>query len=188
MNNMFEEIVGYKRIFDGRLLKLDIIDVKLSDGILAQREVVVHPGAVAVLLYESKADKFIFVKQYRLPAKEVLLEVVAGTLKGDESAEECAVREVAEETGFNVKNIVKLGEFFASPGYSKEKIIAYYGEVSDKLKNQLCDPDERISVVKLSLEEIKELLISGGIQDAKTISCLALYFLEKNFRKNCSKC
>ncbi|BAJ51180.1 ADP-ribose pyrophosphatase [Candidatus Caldarchaeum subterraneum] len=135
------------------------------------KEVVVHPGAVAVvpLLNESE---LVLVEQFRAAVGEVLVEVPAGTLE-NESPEECAARELEEETGYSAGSLKKIGEFYLAPGYSTELMHVYLAKNLRKTEGRNM-PDEKISVITCGLEEAFEMVRSGRIRDAKSIAALSL--------------
>ncbi|MEM3088229.1 MAG: NUDIX hydrolase, partial [Candidatus Bathyarchaeia archaeon] len=98
-----------RRIYDGKVINLRVDTVKLPNGRTTIREVVEHPGAVAIVPF-LKTDVILMIRQYRHPTGEVLLEIPAGTLKKDEKPEDCAIRELIEETGYKPSEIRKMLE------------------------------------------------------------------------------
>src|SRR5579884_400467 len=116
-----EQVVGSKSVFEGRLLKVRVDTVRLQNGKTSTREIVQHPGAVAMVPM-ADAETVILVRQDRLPAGQRLLEVHAGTLDPGEEPEACAHRELAEEVQFRAGRMVKLCAFYTAPGYTTEKI------------------------------------------------------------------
>lgn len=171
---MKELTVSSKRVFDGKLLKVDSIDVDRSDQTTAQREVVRHPGAVAALAQDVDGN-FVFVRQYRKAVEAEMLEIVAGILEEEEAPEACVVREVGEETGYGVERLVRLGRICTSPGYTEEKVSLYYARLREWSGKSLPDEDESIEVLTFSREEVEQMVVSGQIEDAKTLSALWLY-------------
>lgn len=174
MDKFEERTLGRRCVYDGRLLKVDSIDVELPDGRKSVREVVRHPGA-AVVLVRDGLDRFIFVRQYRKAAEKVLLEVVAGTLNAGEAPGDCAFREAAEETGMAVGSLVELGVIFPVPGYSSEKLYLFLADVTGADKRHKADEDENIETVFLSEAEIDVMIRDGLIEDAKTLAIWHLY-------------
>lgn len=159
-----------KTVYKGKLF--DVIHVVDEvDGVRFVKEVVVHPGAVAVvpLLNESE---LVLVEQFRAAVGEVLVEVPAGTLE-NESPEECAARELEEETGYSAGSLKKIGEFYLAPGYSTELMHVYLAKNLRKTEGRNM-PDEKISVITCGLEEAFEMVRSGRIRDAKSIAALSL--------------
>lgn len=137
------------------------------------REVVEHPGAVAIIPVKDDG-KIVLVRQYRLPAGRSLVEIPAGTKKVGEEDEECARRELQEETGYKARLLRKVWSFYPAPGYSNEKITLFAAEGLEKAEQSL-EEDEALEVLETTLEEVAEMLRNGTVEDAKTI--IGLYWL-----------
>lgn len=168
---MQEKTIRSRNIFSGRLLKLKVLNVKLPDGGTTTREIVYHPGAVAIVPILS-ANKIILVKQYRKAVEKSLLEIPAGTLNPGETPLQCANRELIEETGYRARNSKKILEFYPAPGYTSEKIHIFKATGLKKVKTHR-EPDEFIKLVVVSKNKLKRL----KIKDSKTLialSCLKL--------------
>jgi len=163
---MNEKTASSQRVFDGRLLKLDVLEVELNNGQRARREIVRHPGAVAIWA-RAPDGRFVFVRQFRKAVEQELLEIVAGTLEAGETPEACARREIREETGYTVKTIIPLGSIFTAPGFCTEQIFLFYAELTGG-GAAAPDPDEQLAVVLLDEFEWKAMMSRGAIQDAKT--------------------
>uniref|UniRef100_A0A7J3VTS3 NUDIX hydrolase n=1 Tax=Caldiarchaeum subterraneum TaxID=311458 RepID=A0A7J3VTS3_CALS0 len=136
------------------------------------RELVVHPGAVAVVPVLDDG-RLVLVKQYRHAAGEWLVEVPAGTIE-DESPEECARRELEEEAGYRADELKKLAEFYLAPGYSTELLHVFTAWKLKRTSSRMVE-DEQISVFEVGLAEVFEMVLSGRIRDAKTIASLLLF-------------
>ncbi|MCX6992402.1 MAG: NUDIX hydrolase [Kiritimatiellaeota bacterium] len=169
---MNEKTVSSQPIFDGRLLKLNVLEVELDNGRRARREIVRHPGAVAIWA-RAPDGRFVFVRQFRKAIEQELLEVVAGTLEAGETPEVCARREIREETGYAVKTLIPLGFIFTAPGFCTERIAIFYAELAQNGPADP-DPDERLDVVLLDEFEWKAMMSRSAIQDAKTLAAWAL--------------
>ncbi len=168
---MHEETLSTSYLYRGRIINVRQDRVKISGGQIAFREIVEHPGAVAMLVLDEKKG-IILVKQHRQPAGQILLEIPAGKLEPNEEPLECARRELLEETGLEGGKWRELFLFYPSPGFCDELI--YIFEVTD-LKESTApttDPEERISVVTVPLSEALEMIKSGQIKDGKTIIAL----------------
>jgi ADP-ribose pyrophosphatase len=139
-----------------------------------EKEIVTHPGS-AVILPLIAPNKIIMIENRRIAVKETLLELPAGTIE-DELPLSCAKRELQEETGFRAKSMKPMLEFYASPGYSSEKMYAFLAEDLHPAKPSL-DPGEEITVVMKSFTEVIALIKEGKIQDAKTLVTLMHYIL-----------
>ncbi len=174
MDKFTEKTIDTKRVFEGRLLKVDSVDVELPDGRKSVREIVLHPGAAVVLVRDGSGD-FILVRQFRKPAEKVMLEAVAGTLDAGEDPTECARRETAEEVGLTVTSIEKLGVIYPAPGYSSERLHIFLAEAVEGAGGHEADEDENIERVSLSETAIDGMVSAGQIDDAKTLAAWLLY-------------
>lgn len=170
---MNEKTVSSQRVFDGRLLKLDVLKVKLDNGRRARREIVRHPGAVAIWA-RAPDGRFVFVRQFRKAIEQELLEVVAGTLEIGETPEACARREIREETGYAVKTLMPLGFIFTAPGFCTERITIFYSELTGGGATDP-DPDECLDVVLLDEATWKAMMSRGTVQDAKTWAAWGMF-------------
>lgn len=171
----FEKTLKSDTIYDGKILRLDVETVLLPNDNTSIREIVRHPGAVAILPINSHREIY-FVKQYRKALDMELLEVPAGKLEKDEIPYECAMRELQEEIGFAAGKLTLLGSFYSSPGFSNEIIYVYKAE--NLTPSQLPpDDDEFINIVKMSIEDSLNMLDKGLIKDAKTAIALSLGLL-----------
>ena len=170
---MNEKTVSSQPVFDGRLLKLDVLEVELDNVRRARREIVRHPGAVAIWA-RAPDGRFVFVRQFRKAIEQELLEVVAGTLEIGETPEACARREIQEETGYTVKNLAPLGSIFTAPGFCTERILLFYAELAGG-GAAAPDPDEHLDVVLLDETEWKAMMSRGAVQDAKTWAAWGMF-------------
>jgi len=170
---MKEELISSKKIYEGRVVSLRIDTVRINERRVV-REVVEHPGASAVLPITADGS-VILISQYRHAAGTELLEIPAGTLKPGESPEECAVRELREETGGIAEKLEYLTTLYPSPGYSNEAINLYVAKIGERVE-QKTEPDEDIKVLTLSMDEAVKLIQERKILDAKTIAGLLLIY------------
>ena len=166
-NHLRETLLDSKSVFKGKMINLRVDNVQLPDGNKAAREVVEHPGAVAVVPVLPDG-RIILVKQYRHPVGEVTWEVPAGKLAKKEDPEGCAYRELEEETGYKAKKMRKLTAFFTTPGFTDE-IIHLYAAQDLEEASQKTDDDEFIDVLEVSRADAMWMIRSGEIKDAKTI-------------------
>lgn len=170
-----ERTVESRVAFSGRLLRVEVLQVELEPGIRAVREVIRHPGAVAVVA-QCPDGRFVMVRQFRKATEQSLLEIVAGGLEPGEAPEACARREIYEETGHAVLSIRGLGAVYPTPGYNSEIIHLFYAAVSaDRAPHHAGDHDERIAVEYFTRREFESLVRQGGIMDAKTLSAWLLF-------------
>lgn len=172
------EILSSEQAFDGRVVKVFLDDVRLPDGRKARWERVAHPGAVGIVpLLEDRT--VLMVKQYRHAVGGVLLEIPAGKLDKDEPPWKTAHRELAEEVNMKAGEMLKLAEFFNSPGYSDEYFHLYLARGLTEEEGEP-EPDEFLEVERVSLEGAIEMISSGAIVDAKSIIGLTLTHLFLN--------
>ncbi|HYF48162.1 MAG TPA: NUDIX hydrolase [Planctomycetota bacterium] len=135
------------------------------------RDVVVHPGAVAILPINRKGE-IIMIRQFRPAAEDWLLEIPAGTLEKGETPLYCAKRELIEEIGFAARKWKKLGAIYTAPGFCTEKIHLFKAwdlkaDFAEK------DEDEHIRVVTMPVAKVRAMVKEGKINDAKSLSALA---------------
>jgi ADP-ribose pyrophosphatase len=161
-----EDVLEVEEAYCGELISLLRYRVSVG-GRSTVREVVEHPGAVAIIPVKEDR-KIVFVRQHRLPAGKSLLEIPAGTKRKNEDDEECARRELLEETGYRASIFKKIRNFYLAPGYSSEKITLFLASGLEKLEQNL-EEDEDIEVVEAPFEEAFKMLDEGIIEDAKTI-------------------
>lgn len=154
MNNFTEKTIKSSKIFDGKIISLQVDDVELPNGAKSKRELVKHPGAVAIIPITADG-KILFVKQYRKPLEKTLLEIPAGKIEPNEAKEVTALRELEEETGYTSKKLAYVTSFYTSPGFADELIHLYYtAELTELAEKVAGDEDEFIEIVPLTLEEI----------------------------------
>jgi ADP-ribose pyrophosphatase len=166
------ELIQSKTIYQGRVFSLQKDQIRLPNGQTTELDIVDHPGAVVLLPVDD--DGFIwFVRQYRHSAGETLLELPAGTMEGQESAESCALREIREEIGMSAGQIQKIGEFFLAPGYSTEFLHIFLARdlKPDPLPS---DSDEFIQVEPIPVAQAQAMAENGQFRDAKTLAALVL--------------
>ncbi|MCI2947579.1 NUDIX hydrolase [Staphylococcus caledonicus] len=168
-------------IYNGKIIDLEIHDVELPDGNTSKRELVYHNGAVAVCAITPE-NEVLLVEQYRKPVEKPLLELPAGKLEEDEEREEAAKRELEEETGYIAKDLELITNMYGSPGFSNEKLTIYFADqLSEGTLN--LDDDEFVELHKVPVKDIKALLDSNEIEDAKTIIGLQHVLLNYNHSK-----
>jgi ADP-ribose pyrophosphatase len=164
-------LVSRRRIFEGRLVTLDVDRVIEPSGMEVEREILRHPGA-AVLLAVTDERKVVLVRQYRHAAGELMLEAPAGTIDAGEEPAETARRELVEETGYFPNRLEKLTQFFPSPGVLEELMHLYLATDLERRVGSL-DDDESLEPVELEWEQALALEIGKDVRDAKTIIALS---------------
>ncbi len=169
-----EKTISTKNIFKGKIIKLRVDEVILNNDNKATREIVEHSGAVAIIPIIDK-DRMFLVRQFRKPIEKELIELPAGKLEREENPKECALRELEEEIGYRAGKIQKLITIYTSPGFANEIIHIYVA--SDLKKTRINrDKDEFMDILKVSFEEVKDMINNGKIQDAKTIAGVLAFF------------
>ena len=162
-----------QEVFRGRVLALRVDTVATPGGQTATREVVDHPGAVAVVAQEP-GGCLVLVRQYRYAVGEELLEIPAGKIDPGEDPECTARRELEEETGYRAGTIKKVLSFYTSPGFSSEIIHLYFAQ--DLARGSANpDPGEEVAVHLLRPEKAAEMVAMGQIRDAKTVTGILLW-------------
>ncbi|MCU0496166.1 MAG: NUDIX hydrolase [Anaerolineae bacterium] len=164
---MEEKIVGTRSIYNGRIVNLYVHEVILPDGQHSKREVIKHPGAVAIVALDEARQVFL-VRQFRIGAGRITVELPAGVLGADEPPEECAQRELQEEIGYKPGKMQALGGFFNSPAYTSEYIHLYLATELEASKLSQ-DHDEFLEVLRVPFEEALAMIARQEIIDAKTI-------------------
>ena len=174
--NLKEKFVSAQRLYEGKVINLRRDMVLLPNGNQASREVVEHPGAVAVVPVLPDG-RVLMVRQFRHPVGEILLEIPAGKLSPGENPDDCALRELEEETGYLAGKLQRVASIFTAPGFTDEVIHIY---LASDLKKTAVNPDEDefLAVVAHEPQAIRQLIRSGDICDAKTIA--GFYLLQEN--------
>jgi ADP-ribose pyrophosphatase len=144
----------------------------MPDGRETKLEIVEHGGSVVLIPIDGEGNVH-FVRQYRHAVGENLLELPAGTRDGEELFEECAAREIREETGMAATNLQKIGQFYLVPGYSTEFMVVFLA--TDLKEDPLqADEDEFLQVEKVPVKQAVEMAEQGQIRDAKSLAALLL--------------
>lgn len=155
-------------MYEGKVITLRVEKVELPDGNSAMRELIKHPGAVAILAI-TEEEKIVLVEQYRKALDRILIEIPAGKIDPGEKPEITAVRELEEETGYGAKDFTYIQSFATSPGFANEIIHIYLARNLYKIDNPASgDEDEFIGLLEVTLKEAEEMVTAGDIFDAKT--------------------
>lgn len=165
--NLTEKQLTKEYIFKGKIINLRRDTALLPNNTEAIREVVEHNGGVCVAALTDD-NEVLFVKQFRYPYMEEILEIPAGKRDSlNEDPLECGKRELKEETGATAKRFIPLGELYPTPGYCGE-IIWMFAATDLDFGDQDPDDDEFLEVKKIPLEKAVEMILNGEIKDAKT--------------------
>ncbi|WP_166239215.1 NUDIX domain-containing protein [Paenibacillus turpanensis] len=164
-----EKTIRTEPIFQGRVISLQVDHVTLPNGETATREVVKHPGAVAVIALLD--GKLLVVEQYRKPLEKSQVEIPAGKLDPGEAPLSAAGRELEEETGYRSEELQHVCSYYTSPGFADELIHIYFTDKLVKGQEQL-DEDEFLDVEAITLDQAKQYIAEGRISDAKTITAV----------------
>lgn len=169
MENLEEKTISTKEIFKGRIISLQVDEVLLPNGNTSTREIIKHPGAVAVIAI-TEDDKLVVVEQYRKAFEKAIIEIPAGKLEKDEDPAVCARRELEEETGYGCKDLEHITSFYTSPGFADELVHIYLAKGLYKKEDAAgLDEDEFVNLMEISLEEALDLMKEQKILDAKTM-------------------
>lgn len=180
MKKFEEKTISSEKIYEGKIVTLQVDDVALPNGSSSKRELIKHSGAVGIIPI-TKENKIVFVEQYRKPLEKSLLEIPAGKLEPGEQPEVTAVRELEEETGYTTTKLSFVTSFYTSPGFANEIMYIYYTDNLKFIDNPPSgDDDEFVELIELTLEEAKAYVDKHHIQDAKTN--YAILYLENIWR------
>ena len=161
------ELLGKRDVYEGKKLKVSVETIRLPDGRETEREVIRHPGAVAIAPLIAPGE-VILIKQFRYCVGKVLWEIPAGTLEEGETPIECAQRELIEESGYRAGKLEPMGGFFPTPGICTEYLSVFLATELEPCQ-AAPDADEVITVHRVSLDEALRMIDDGEIVDAKTI-------------------
>lgn len=157
-------------VYRGRKIQVAVDRAIAADGQTIQRDVVLHPGAVAILPLVD-AEHICLLRNHRVAVDDVLWEIPAGTLESGEAIESAAVRELAEETGYEAKHWRKVLEFYPSPGVLSERTHLF---VASELTAGTMRPDidEQLEPHVIPWSQAFAWTRDGTIRDAKTLLAL----------------
>lgn len=180
--------VSSTRAYTGRIISLDVDEVRFPDGSIGKLEMIRHPGASAVvpLLNEEGSDKpasdpmVLLIRQYRYATNGYLYEVPAGRLDPGEVPAQCATRELKEETGYDAEHTEQLLTMFTTPGFTDERIHLFLATGLTAGESHR-EADEFLELKPVRLSQALAMIESGEIQDAKT--ALALFLTERRLNR-----
>jgi ADP-ribose pyrophosphatase len=178
---LLEKTVEQKVVLEGGYLTVRVDTIEDAEGRRHQRELVIHPGAVAILAIDR--GDILMVRQFRTPVGRVLLEIPAGTLDrmpdgSIENPELAAPRELGEETGFSAASWRKVGRFFTAPGFASEDMHLYVATDLSPIPGYAGpETDERLDLRRVPWREALQQAENGTIEDAKSIC--GLFWLDR---------
>ncbi|SEP70858.1 ADP-ribose pyrophosphatase [Piscibacillus halophilus] len=176
MTKKFEEkTITSESIYKGKIIDVRVDDVELPNGQSSKRELIDHPGAVAIIAITDE-NKIVMVEQYRKALEKSIIEIPAGKLEPGEKPEITAKRELEEETGYQADTLDYVVSYYTSPGFANEIIYVYEARGLMKVEDALeGDDDEFVELMEVTLDEALQLIKEQRIHDAKTIH--AIYYL-----------
>lgn len=179
---LWEKTLDSQTVFEGKIIKVTLDNIELPQGKKSTREVVNHRGGVTVAAL-TEDNCLLFVRQYRYPYKEVVLELPAGKLELGQNPLENGKRELLEETGAIGYSYISLGQLYPSPGYTNEVIHLYFCKVKE-FAQQALDDGEFVEVEKIPLSQAVEMVLNNRIPDAKTqVAVLKTAMLLSTFKQ-----
>lgn len=178
MKKFEERTIQSTPIFSGHVVSLKVDEVELPNGQVGKREIINHPGAVAIIAITDEG-KMIVVEQYRKALERSIVEIPAGKLERGEEPSVTARRELAEETGLDCKELVPIQSFATSPGFADEVIHLFVARGLFPCEQPAyLDDDEFLELLEVTVEEAEEMVQRGIIYDAKT--AFAVLWLKMN--------
>jgi len=168
-----EKTLSSQLVYEGRAVKLRIDTVETPNGRETTREIVEHSDCIAVVAIDAD-NNVLLVKQFRKPVEKELLEIPAGGIDHGEDPEAAVRRELREEIGYMPQKVKRLSGFYSAPGYCTEYLHLYLA--TDLVPSRLFAEDtEEISLVRVPVAQIPDLIASGRFCDAKSIAGLLTY-------------
>ena len=169
---MKETTVSSDLIYTGKTIQLIVDTVEVPNKGYQKREIIKHNGAVAILALTNE-NKIVLVKQYRKAIEKEILELPAGKIEIGESPQECAYRELKEETGYSADNMKLIHKHYPTPGLSNQQVFIYLAQGITPGENNL-EADEFLEAHEVDLDEALKMVYNNDICDSKTIIVLLL--------------
>lgn len=167
--NLEEKTLSTKSVYNGKILDVRLDEVEIANGKKSFREVVEHSGGVVIVAI--KGDKILFVKQFRYPVKEIILELPAGKLERGEDPNIACERELEEETGYRANYWKSLGFIYTSVGFCDEKLYLYLAQDLEFV-GEHPDEGEILENYEYTIADVEKMIKNGEINDAKTICAI----------------
>ena len=164
--------ISTRRIYTGKVINVDMDRVRFPNGKEGELEMIRHSGASAVVPFlndpAGEEPQVLLIRQYRYAAEKFIYEIPAGRLEDGEPPEECARRELREETGCEADTLERLTTIYTTPGFTDERIHLFVATGLTRGESAL-EADEFAEPVVLTLSEALRKIEQGEIQDSKTI-------------------
>jgi ADP-ribose pyrophosphatase len=177
-------LVSSRRLYTGRVLNLDLDDVRFPDGSVGELEMIRHPGAAAVVPFVDQPGAsdptVLLIRQFRHAADGYVWEIPAGRLDPGESPEACARRELEEEAGVTAHRLERLTTIYTTPGFTDERIHLFLA-IGLTSGTDRREPDEFVEVHQMRWSQVLGLIQRGEIIDGKTLATLMFV---QCFRRN----
>lgn len=171
-----ETVIERRTLHRGRYMTFETDRIVRGDGLESRRDIVVHPGAVAILPLDAQG-RLLCVRQFRVAAGGAMLEIPAGTLDVSEDGaiedpEAAAHRELEEETGYRAGSMERLGGFWSAPGFSTEYLTLYLAtDLRPAYENRLSpDEEERLELARIDWRDAVAAVEAGLVEDAKSVA------------------
>lgn len=168
-------------LYHGKIVDFVVEDIEFPSGSTSVREIVQHPGGTVIVPFLPPHD-ILFVRQYRFPHKQFILELPAGKLEPNEDPEECARRELREETGYEATHIEYLTSIMTTPGFCNEILHIYlaWGLRQSESGQSLEEEERTLTLVRYPLSEALAMIERREIVDGKTIC--GIFLAERKLR------
>ena len=175
--------ISSQRVYDGRIISVDLDEVRFPNGTSGELEMVRHPGASAVVPFlddpHDPDPRVILIRQSRYAATGFVHEIPPGRLDHGESPYECAARELKEETGYSASELMPLTTFYTTPGFTDERIHLFAAVGLTEGKSDL-ESDEILDIVRVPISKAIEMIRAGELVDGK--SMVGLFFASRFMR------
>lgn len=183
--NLEEKVIGVEPKYDGTIINVEKQTVELPNGDTAIRDIVHHAKAVGILVL-NKDNKMLLETQWRAPIQKVTIEIPAGKVdpRDNNNPEHAVVRELNEETRLKAHNIKRITGFYSTVGFSDEYMDLYMATDLEPVDNEMPrDQGEYLNVREYSLDEAMDMIESGQIEDAKTITAIYYWKLHNQINR-----
>lgn len=176
--------ISSRRVYSGKVISVDVDSVRFPNDLIGELEMVRHPGASAVVPFldplDSPDPRILLIRQYRYAANGYVYEIPAGRLDPGETPEDCAARELREETGYSASDLIRLTTFYTTPGFTDEQIHLFAASGLTE-GNSRVEADEVLDLAPVTLSRAMAMIASGELVDGK--SMIGVLFAERFIRR-----